>query len=122
MNVKEELKTVIRWLGDWEKVVTISSIENKVAVALAIVDSHDLVPVDSGPFRPEEHGFIEAQENVWRDEESNYHIIKTNSGQAIIREIDQDSHGPFLTLYNGRWPSRAFALLLLQELGIGGGK
>lgn len=118
MDAKEELR---------ECIVDVSigglSSESSYHRACEILSTHDLVPVDSGPFRPEDvpgwefRHQTESGSKMWRN------------GEWIIYRSDRLS--PFTLHRAGNndfeltlpfWPSTNLALLLLKELGIGGGK
>lgn len=82
----------------------------------------DLVPVDSGPFRPEDVLGLERvskiENNSWSRWEMAGLIIEGNPNVGIAIHAGEFNR----YRYTGPWPSKAFALLLLKELGIGGGE
>lgn len=90
----------------------------KRAEAIALIESHDLVPVDSGPFRPEEHGWTKDEDGIFVKEHLQiYSNVFNIESVFVIIDRDQDR-----LVRLAKWPSTALALLLLKELGIGGGK
>ena len=91
--------------------------------AIEFLSTHDLVPVDSGPFRPEKHGW-ECRNGEWRKGEN--WAIRNPPGMLVkgvsIQIGCYANANVFEYAYFGPWPSTRLALLLLKELGIGGGK
>lgn len=119
MDAKEELIGLISGILDTDSPAKLAKWTKQ---AFAILENHDLVPVDSGPFRPEDLPGLERvskiENNSWSRWEMAGLIIEGNPNVGIAIHAGEFNR----YRYTGPWPSKAFALLLLKELGIGGGK
>jgi hypothetical protein len=122
MDAKEELKEIADAIDSAAKSEFYRMHARHAVKLREILSTHDLVPVDSGPFRPEDVPGLERvskiENNSWSRWEMAGLIIEGNPNVGIAIHAGEFNR----YRYTGPWPSKTFALLLLRELGIGGGK
>lgn len=84
-----------------------------------ILDTHDLVPIDQGEFKPEDFGF-----KIYGEDHRSGALLFACAGWLLEKHLPGTIRFRLLDLQGPAqislpfWPSRPFAALLLRELGI----
>lgn len=118
MDAKQEILDLLALLRDWESHVQVGLIEDRVDRIRAILETHDLVPVDTRPFDPTLCGFMLVYEGD--------KIKSWESERHFLRRVDGYDRGRACVTLQARadddmvvWPAtQSDGETLLRLLGV----